>query len=123
MERRINGMKSNTQNPKNLNQLTGNTSKDIVQQSIDEETKYVIEYFNANNIPFHMENGIAIRDDLPDTIEMTCKRCKKKHDMPYDIYMEMLEYADPFEEMEFIVIECVYCHKGDMLPTKYLNKK
>ena len=85
--------------------------------------RYVIEYFNANNIPFHMENGIAIRDDLPDTIEMTCKRCKKKHDMPYDIYMEMLEYADPFEEMEFIVIECVYCHKGDMLPTKYLNKK
>lgn len=54
---------------------------------------------------------------------MTCKRCKKKHNMPYDIYMEMLEYADPFEEMEFIVIECIYCHKGDMLPTKYLNKK
>ena len=69
-----------------------------------------------------MENGIAIRDDLPDTIEMTCKRCNKKHDMDYDIYMEMLEYADPFEEMEYIVIECVYCHKGDMLPTKYLNK-
>ena len=35
----------------------------------------------------------------------------------------MLEYADQFEEMEFIVIECVYCHKGDMLHTKYFNKK
>ena len=54
---------------------------------------------------------------------MTFKRCKKKPNMPYDIYIEMLKYADPFEELEFIVIERVYCHKGDMLPTKFLNKK
>lgn len=43
--------------------------------------------------------------------------------MPYNIYMEMLKYADPFEKMEFIVIEYVYYRIRDMLPTKYLNKK
>lgn len=81
----------------------------------------VVEYFEANNIPYHMEDGIAIREDLPDTIEMKCKKCKKTHEMPYDIYMDMLEEADPFEEAEYIVIECIYCHKGDMLPTKYFK--
>lgn len=60
----------------------------------------VVEYFKANNIPYHMEDGIAIREDLPDTIEI---KCKKTHNMPYDIYINMLEEADPFENAEYIV--------------------
>ena len=48
-------MKSITPNPKNLNKKTGNTLQNIVQKDIDEETKYVNEYFKANNIPFYIE--------------------------------------------------------------------
>ena len=73
--------------------------------NIKKGIEYVLRYSSK---PAMAESRITNIDYKNDTIEMTCKRCKKKHDMPYDIYMEMLEYADPFEEMEFIVIECVY---------------
>lgn len=70
-----------------------------------------------------MVEGFPMRTDLPDSIEMICKKCGKTHDMPYDTYLELLEMYDPFEESEFLIIECVYCHKCDMLPTKYLKTK
>lgn len=85
----------------------------------------VIEYFESHNIPYHMVNGIAIRDDdesIPEEISMTCKRCKKVHHMPYDIYMEMLEYQDLYEDSDILEIECVFCNKGVMVPTSSLKK-
>lgn len=96
---------------------------DTIQYPIDEETKWVIHYFEEHNIPYHIEYGIAIRDDLPEFIEMTYKRCGKTHHMPYDIYMDMLKMASPFKEMEFIAIASIYCNKCDMIPIKYLNTK
>ena len=48
----------------NIEAVTGNIEPDIVQDFIDEETRYVIQYFEENHIPYHMEYGIAIRDDL-----------------------------------------------------------
>lgn len=73
-----------------------------------------------------MINGIAIRDDDLDTpkeISMTCKKCKKVHLMPYDIYMEMLEYQDIYDDSNALEIECVYCNKGIMISTSSLKKK
>ena len=92
----MNGIKRSLVNQNHLKKQTGNTLQDIVKQRIDNETRMVIEYFEAHNIPYHMVNGIAIRDD--DTkpqkqkfVNMTCIRCNKTDDMPYDIYMEMLD--------------------------------
>ena len=39
-----------------LNSTTGNPSQVIHQ--IDTEIEYVIDYFNKNNIPYHLENGV-----------------------------------------------------------------
>ena len=75
-------MKRSLVNQNHLKKQTGNTLQDIVEQSIDNETRMVIEYFEAHNLPYHMVNGIAIRDD--DTkpqkqkfVNMTCTKCKK----------------------------------------------
>ena len=43
-----------------------------------------------------MVNGFAIRDDDTELqkqkfVNMTCTKCNKTDDMPYDIYMEMLD--------------------------------
>lgn len=83
----------------------------------------VKRYFDEHHIPYSMEHGIPMRTDLPEVMEMTCTKCHKTHSMPYDTYMDLLEQYDPFEEEEFLVIECIYCHNGDMLPTKYINQK
>ena len=58
------------------------TLQNIVLQDIDEETRMVIEYFEEHNIPCHMVNDFAIRDDdtsidTPKFINITCNRCKK----------------------------------------------
>ena len=89
-------MKRSLVNQNHLKKQTGNTLQDIVEQSIDNETRMVIEYFETHNLPYHMVNGIAIRDD--DTkpqkqkfVNMACIRCNQTDDMPYDIYMEMLD--------------------------------
>lgn len=55
--------------------MKSNTQKDI-NKIIDEETKYVTEYFKEHNIPYHLENGIPIREDLPDEMELACLKCK-----------------------------------------------
>ena len=103
-----------------LKSTTGNPSQVIHQ--IDTEIEYVIDYFNKNNIPYHLENGIPIREDLPDYIDMMCVKCMHQYKMDYDTYMELLEEIDPFELMEYLVIECPKCHKGDMVPKKYYLK-
>lgn len=113
-------MKSTMVNRHHSNHKTGNISRSIAHSVIDEETAYVINYFKEHNIPYHLENGIAIRDDESDTpefINMTCKKCRKTHDMPYDIYMDMLEYDDS----EYLEIECIYCNKGIMIPSKHIK--
>jgi hypothetical protein len=108
----------------------GNTSRNTVpkikttstgEEFYDEEARAIAKYFDENNIPYKMEYGVPMRTDLPEYIEMTCTRCKKTHNMKYDTYMRLLDDADPFEEMEFLAIACIYCHKGDMMPTKYLH--
>ena len=121
----MSGMKLHSKNQFHLGNKTFNISQNTVQQDIDEQTKMVTQYFESHNIPYHMVNGIAIRDDdesIPKEISMTCKRCKKVHHMPYDIYMEMLEYQDIYEETDILEIECVYCNKGVMVPTSSLKK-
>lgn len=92
----------------------------MIQQAIDEETKFVIQYFKEHNIPYHMEHGIAIRDDLPDTIEMVCKKCGKVWVIPYDDYMMALEEVDPFEELEYLILKCDNCRRGKMVPRQFL---
>ena len=69
----MNDMKRSLVNQNHLKKQTGNTLEDIVKQSIDNETRMVIEYFEAHNIPYHMVNGIAIRDD--DTKTSKTKVC------------------------------------------------
>ena len=56
-------MKRSLVNQNHLKKQTGNTLQDIVEQSIDNETRMVIEYFETHNLPYHMVNGIDIRDD------------------------------------------------------------
>lgn len=109
-----------------MRKQTGNISQNIVQQDIDDGTKMVIEYFESHNIPYHMINRIAIRDEdisTPKAVSMTCKRCKKVHDMPYDIYMEMLEYQDLYDDSDVLEIECIYCNRGIMIPKTHLKKE
>ncbi len=51
-ERRMNGMKRSLVNQNHLKKQTGNTLEDIVKQRIDNETRMVIEYFEAHNISY-----------------------------------------------------------------------
>ena len=55
-------------------------------------------------------------------VNMTCIRCNKTDDIPYDIYMEMLDIQDLYEESEYLKIECIYCNKGNMISTSHLKK-
>lgn len=43
--------------------------------------------------------------------------------MPYDIYMEMLEYQDLYDDFDVLEIECIYCNRGIMIPTSRLKKE
>ena len=113
-------MKLNTEKKNKKSIITGNNDPDMIQKMIDEETKFVIQYFEENNIPYHMEHGIAIRDDLPDTIEMVCKKCGKVWVLPYDDYMMALEEIDTFEELEYLTLRCDNCRKGKMVPKQFL---
>ena len=81
--------------------------------------EWLPKYFEEHNIPYHMVNGFRAKDDdtsidTPKFINMTCNRCKKSQDMPYDIYMEMLDYQNEFEESQYLEIACIYCNKGTM---------
>ncbi len=42
--------------------------------------------------------------------------------MPYDIYLDMLEYQDLYDENKYLEIECLYCNKGIMIPSEYIKK-
>ena len=61
----------------------------------------------AHNIPYHMVNGIDIRDD---GIELENKNLliwlvlnvKKTDDMFYDIYMKMLDIQDLYEKSAYL---------------------
>ena len=71
----------------------------------------------AHNIPYHMVNGIDIRDD---GIELENKNLliwlvlnvKKTDDMFYDIYMKMLDIQDLYEKSAYLKIKCTCCNKG-----------
>lgn len=70
-------MKLNMENKNKKSIITGNNDSDMIQKMINEEIKFVIQYFEKHNIPYRMEHGIAIRDDLPDIIEMVVKSVVK----------------------------------------------
>ncbi len=63
MKVRMTGMKLNSENRFHSRKQTRNISQNTVQQDIYEQTKIVIQYFESHNIPYHIVNGIAIRDD------------------------------------------------------------
>ena len=111
-------MKSNIQ-IKNSTHKIENKEQDTLHNIIDEQTKIVVQFFEDNNIPYHMEHRIAIRDDIPEEIVMYCMRCGKSLTMPYELYMDLLDEIDPFEELEYLTIDCISCNKGKMIPKKY----
>ena len=84
----MNDIKRSLVNQNHLKKQTGNTLEDIVKQSIDNETRMVIEYFETHNIPYHMVNGtllemMILKLQKQKFVNMTCNRCNKTDDMPY----------------------------------------
>lgn len=120
----MNGMKSDLKKKKDLNTQTGNISLDTLPIDIDEETRQLIAFNEEYNLPYHLENGEVIYDDIPEEyVSMTCKRCKKTHNMPDDIYQEMFEFQSLYnKKVKYLEIDCVYCNKGIMIPTEYIKK-